>query len=386
MVPMTFLARTRPDDPPPTERPSEGRRLRVVHVVRQYAPAKGGLETYVAELARRQALRGHDVAVLTLDRAFGQPGRLPAAEVVDGIPVRRMPFVGHRKAFLPALDRSWLKGFDIIHVHATDQIVDLLALMSLAGLPPIMLTTHGLFFHTDDLRRIKQAYLRTISRITLPRVREIFAVSANDQAILRTIGVESTLLHNPVVPYPGPRARGDALLYVGRISANKRMPLLVAFVRALRDRGAPTVLHVAGSDAEGLWPGVEAEIERRGVGDLVRWHGFAPAAEIGAIASRCGFVASASRYEGYGLSVVEGMSVGLMPVVHHNAAFTETVGRSGCGLLVDFDDPGAAAAAFLAWKTGVTDADRDRAIAFARSQSWDAVTDVLDARYHAAVA
>ena len=97
-----------------------------------------------------------------------------------------MRFVGHRKAFLPALDRSWLKTFDIIHVHATDQIVDLLALMSLAGLPPIMLTTHGLFFHTDDLKRIKQAYLRTISRFTLSRIREIFAVSANDQAILRS--------------------------------------------------------------------------------------------------------------------------------------------------------------------------------------------------------
>jgi hypothetical protein len=62
------------------------------------------------------------------------------------------------------------------------------------------------------------------------------------------------------------------------------------------------------------------------------------------------------------------------------------VERSGCGLLVDFDDPAAAAEAFLAWKAGVNDADRDRAIAFARSQSWDAVTDALDARYHAALA
>ncbi|MFO1150471.1 MAG: glycosyltransferase family 4 protein [Alsobacter sp.] len=382
---MTFLARTRPDALPETQPVHEARPLRVAHVVRQYAPARGGLETYVAELAGRQARRGYDVSVLTLDRVFGRAEVLPPSDVVDGIPVRRMRFVGHRKAFLPALDRSWLRTFDLIHVHATDQIVDLLALMALAGLPPIMLTTHGLFFHTEDLKRIKHAYLRTISRFTLRRIREIFAVSANDQAILRTIGIESTLLRNPVVPYAGPRAQGADLLYVGRISANKRMPHLIAFVRALRDLGAPTVLHVAGSDAEGLWPGVEAEIARLGVGDLVQWHGFVPDAQIGAIASSCGFAVSASRYEGYGLSIVEGMSVGLLPVVHRNAAFTETVQRSGCGLLLDFDDPGKAAAAFLAWAPMLTDADRDRAVAFARSQSWDAVIDALDARYHAAL-
>lgn len=358
-----------------------GPRLKVLHVVRQYAPSTGGLETYVAELARRQAER-HDVTVLTLDRIFDVEGRLPARETVAGIPVVRMAFRGKRKLFLPSLDRAFLRAFDIIHVHATDQIVDLLALMGVAGLPPFVLTTHGLFFHTEDLRRVKEIYLRTISRLTLPRAREIFAVSGNDQAILAGVGIRSTLLRNPVVPYGDGIAGGRDFLYVGRVSSNKRIHLLVDFVAELKRRGVEGRLHIVGSDTEGLWPAIAERIAAADVGDRIERHGFMAQDELVALALRCGFAVSASRYEGYGISVVEAMSVGLLPVVQENAAYRETVGLAGCGLLTDFADPAAAVSSFLAWRAGKAGpAERRQAAAFARTQSWDSLIEVVDASY-----
>ena len=81
----------------------------------------------------------------------------------------------------------------------------------------------------------------------------------------------------------------------------------------------------------------------------MRRYGFVAPDDLAVLAARCGFAISTSRYEGYGLSVVEGMSVGLLPVVQRNAAFTETVALSGCGLVTDFEDPEHAATEFLAW-------------------------------------
>jgi alpha-1,3-mannosyltransferase len=362
-----------------------GRRLRVLHVVRQYHPSTGGLENYVAELVRRQAVL-YDVTVLTLDRVFDVEGRLPAREVIDGIPVVRMAFRGRRKLFLPSLDLGFLRSFDLIHVHATDQIVDCLALLGLTGLPPFVLTTHGLFFHTEDLRRVKEIYLRTISRLTLPRAREIFAVSGNDQAILAGVGIASTLLRNPVVPYGDGLAEGRDFLYVGRISPNKRIHLLVDFMAELKRRGEDGRLHVVGGDTEGLWPGIADRIAAAGVGDRVERHGFMAQDELAALALRCGYAVSASRYEGYGLSVVEAMSVGLLPVVQANAAYRETIGLAGCGLLTDFSDPASAVSDFLSWRgDGASPATRRQAVAFARTQSWASLVEVVDASYRRAL-
>ena len=70
---------------------------------------------------------------------------------------------------------------------------------------------------------------------------------------------------------------------------------------------------------------------------------------------------SASEYEGFGLSIVEGMSVGLLPVLHDNAAFRETHRLSQSGLICDFGQPREAAAAFLRWRETTTTGDRARA-------------------------
>ena len=48
--------------------------MKILHVVRQYEPAVGGLESYVRAMAQHQKALGHEIVVLTLNRIFQPSG------------------------------------------------------------------------------------------------------------------------------------------------------------------------------------------------------------------------------------------------------------------------------------------------------------------------
>lgn len=346
------------------------RRLRILHVVRQFEPSRGGLETYVKELAIRQAAK-HDVTVLTLNHVFGDHRRLAEVEEADGITIVRIPFVGFRRLFLPFINPYKVKNYDIFHVHAADQLLDIVAAISSWLSAKLFMTTHGLFFHTETLALVKKIYLATITKWSLSRAQAVFAVSMNDASTLKKVGIDSVLLRNPVVPLGDFTCEGEDLLYVGRISANKRIDALITFMAHLVRMHPSISLHIVGEDNEKLWRDLSSAIVRQNLQNNILYHGFLGTAALRDIAKTCGFTISASRYEGFGLSVVEGMSVGLLPCMHANAAFEETFRLSGCGLLTNFDDPLQAARDFAAWSPKVGRIERENAAKFAQAQSWE---------------
>ncbi len=365
--------------------PNGARRLRVLHVVRQYAPARGGLETYVEQLTARQRRR-HHVHVLTLNKVFGTDDTLPRFERLDGVPVHRVGWRGTRQFFTPFLSPGWFKKFDIVHMHCTDQLLELVALARSLGGPPYVVTSHGLFFHTESLRRAKEAYLRGVTRFSLKGASAVLAISGNDADIMAKVGVKSELMRNPIEPFAGPLATGEDLIYIGRLSQNKRVELLIDFMAHVRRVDPGAHLHVVGGDPEGLGDGLRQRAWDAGVADGVTFHGFVSREQAEDLCARSRFIASSSRYEGFGLSIIEGMSKGLIPVVHDNAAFRETVELAGMGLLTDFHHPEAAARDFLAWRASDAPMDRAGARAFALTHSWDHVAARLEEIYADALA
>ncbi|MEK7324611.1 MAG: glycosyltransferase, partial [Chloroflexota bacterium] len=81
----------------------------------------------MSELAGLTARRGHTAEVATLNRLWRRPGALATEEVVDGVPVHRLPFVGGPLFFVAPGILSLAKRFDILHVHNTDFFLDFLA-------------------------------------------------------------------------------------------------------------------------------------------------------------------------------------------------------------------------------------------------------------------
>ncbi len=350
---------------------------RILHLVRQFSPSVGGLETYVDEMSAGQA-RSAQVCVLTLDRVFGSRRKLKKVERRGRVVVVRTPYVGTRQLFLPSLGPAFLRRFDILHVHATDQLLDVTASLSVLHRRPILCTTHGLFFHTQALRFAKAVYFNVITRISLKACRMVFAVSRADASTVAKVGVESYDLPNPIVPLGDAPATGRDLIYLGRIAPNKEIGRLLDFFAALRVLDPGRVLHVVGGDPDGLLPGI---LSNAGPLDGVVFHGFLTRERVSDLVGSCGFIISASSYEGYGLSVVEGMSAGLLPVLSDIPAFREIRDDSGVGLLLDFDDPGLSAEMFVGFRERITTADRERAAGFARSRSWEPVQEVVRRAY-----
>lgn len=315
--------------------------MRILHVVRQYSPGIGGLETYVAMLAREQRRRGHDVGVLTLDRIFGGDGaRLPAEQIVDGIPVRRVAWHGSRRYPLAPAMAGRLGGADIVHVHGVDSIVDVLAATQAFHRKPLILSTHGGFFHTGFARRLKSLYFATVTRWSLAGVRAVLASSVQDHDRFAALWPDRTFLVENGVDTDrfGGLARTGARIIIafGRIAPNKEVPRLLRWFAALVAAEPDWRLIVAGRPMGMTMAMLREDAETLGIAAATEFHEAPDDPALGTLIARSGAFACASSYEGFGLAAVEAVAAGLYPILSDIAPFRRTVERVGLGTLVDF--------------------------------------------------
>ncbi len=364
--------------------------MRILQVVRQFLPTVGGVENAVLGLSQALLGSGVEVEVLTLDERFDTGQRLPPAELVAGIPVTRVPRVGPRRyPWAPRLTPH-LKGFDLLHVHAHDAVLDWVALTR-ARRQPLVLTTHGGFFHTPWGFGVKRLFFSSVSRLVLRRVATVIAVSESDATTYRRVSRDLEVIPNGI-----DYARWSALdarperghfVFVGRLHRNKRLDRLIgAFALALR-RGAPIRLSIAGPD----W-GARAPLERRLAGlaleDRIAFRGELSASELDALVASAQAAVLASDYEGFGISILEGMAAGLVPVVQDLPVMRELVPETA-GFRCDFDDLDRAATV-LAGVAALPEARwREMAAAAratARRYSWEAIAPRVRAVYERALA
>lgn len=359
--------------------------MHILHIVRQFDPSKGGLETYVRDLAIEQYKMGHRVTILTLDRVFGTNQALRAEQIFPEYTVKRISFLGGRQCFLPFLKPSLLKNYDIVHCHGTDQMLDITALYSVFSQrlhKRLFFTTHGLFFHTDSLLWIKKIYLRTITKFSLSRMQGVFSCSQNDADILSEADIASKIIYNPIKPFENLRANGNDFIYLGRISKNKNVHLLIDFYSTLlKEKEDIGLLHIIGGDNENLLPDLEEKVKKLKLTDRIIFHGFASQEKLEELIKQGKYIISASRYEGYGMAMVEGMSAGLIPVMQENPAFCEIKQRAELGFVGNFYDITEIIRDFLAWEQTVDNESSDKAIAFAQTQTIDALRDRLEEEY-----
>jgi alpha-1,3-mannosyltransferase len=145
-------------------------------------------------------------------------------------------------------------------------------------------------------------------------------------------------------------------------------------------------LHVVGPEWDVSVGYLTREASRLGVLDRVTFHGRLHQNELEQLALECGVFVSASLYEGFGMSMIEAMSAGLVPVVQPNPSFEELIGSSPVGVTVDFADPPAAARAIRAELAQLTLDRRRAAVAFANRFSWRTHAERTVSYYHQALA
>jgi glycosyltransferase involved in cell wall biosynthesis len=235
---------------------------------------------------------------------------------------------------------------------------------------PAVVTIHDLSFERDaTLMRGKD---RLIFRTVVPRAARgaarVLAVSERTRSDLRELysvpDERIVVTPNAVDPAftPGNGAPDDYLLFVGAIQARKDPLVAADTANAL---GRPLV--VVGPERE---PRLARELERRGA----ELRGWVDKPELAELYRRAAAVLVPSRYEGFGLPLLEAMACGAPVVAAPEPALREVAG--GAVVFAEPADFAAAVTRAIAERERLAAAGLERARAFSWRETARRTADV----------
>src|SRR5579863_3856661 len=321
---------------------------RIVHVTPVYPPEIGGVGAVVRNLTRRlAAMTDAEVKVLFCDGAWKE--RNPR-RVFDG-PVEVLHIRSSKMwvTWIPRGLSTHLKGADIIHIHDPFfSAIGLLALFGASRTAKVVMSTHGGFFHTRRFQTFKKLYFNLGCRLIARRFASVIAVSAQDFGVFRKISNRVELMENGVeiekFSTIAALPLGNRFLYVGKLNKNKNIVRLVEVYLMVRGRRPLVSLDVVGEDSLGIWANEIKNKIGNGRDYDIKYHGAAADDNVVKLMASAKFYMLASSYEGFGISVVEAMAAGRIPIVNDIPAMRSLIVDQRTGFLVDFAHPEQAAA------------------------------------------
>ncbi|MFO1388217.1 glycosyltransferase family 4 protein [Cellvibrio sp.] len=313
--------------------------IKVTHVVRQYLPSIGGMEEVVRNIALHQIRNSKQQArVITLNRLFrNQQLELPKREMMEGIEVIRLPYYGSsRYPICPAILRE-IGDTDVIHVHGVDFFYDFLAATKWLHKRPLVLSTHGGFFHTKFASRAKQTYFNTITRLSSSAYSKVIATSANDGEMFSQIMATPKLrvIENGVnVEKYADQAALElqpTLIYFGRWSANKGLIEALDLFAQIRARDDRWHFIIAGREYDHNLADLRAKVDALALNHHVTLAANPTDEEIKNLIQQSSYFLCLSHHEGFGIAPIEGMSAGLTPILSDIPPFKRLVDNADLG-------------------------------------------------------
>lgn len=342
-------------------------------------PDIGGQCVYVRELAARLASDGIGVVALTRDRGQGRPREepiAPGAKVVR-IPCGPQGFVPKEELF-PYLDefaersRPYLKGAGVIHSHYWD-----------GGYVAERIRDGRLWIHTShSLGKLKRASLpdegryRYAGRIEIEtevytecdRVIALTRRERDDLVSLYGVPREKIVVIPPGVDVRRFRPSGDKGRSRGKVGFPLDRPVVFSLGRLDERKGFDLLFRAAAEVIQGS-PGLrplfvlsagtghpnerrererlEGLLEELGIGEWVRWLGVIPEHELPAYYEAADLFVLPSRYEPFGIALLEAMACGVPVVATVHGGPSEIIEPGEEGILVDPTDTRSLARAIV---------------------------------------
>ena len=384
--------------------------MRILHVVPGISPKYGG-PTNIPGLLRGLLRHGVDTTLLTTDNdpdeRLDVPLNVPV--VRDGVPhvFHHVWPVASRFGFAPSLVstlRRTITSYDLVHIHWLYNFACMAAARAAvaAGVPFVVQPRASLDPH---MRRknavVKRVYLSTIARPLLTRAAAV-VFTAEDERARAEYGPRRPewvvpngldLAAYERLPPRGafraavPGLDGPFLLFLGRLSRQKGLDLLLpAFQRLLRTR--PDLrLVLAGPDHEGYQADVRALAQRLGVAERVLFPGLISGdVKLAAFVDADLFVLP-SYAENFGGVIIEALACGLPVVISDQVNIHHELSDAGAATVVTCSIDAVAAGIDAA----LADTGNRRRIAalgpaMVRDRyGWDTIVPRLIARYTEAI-
>lgn len=364
---------------------------RVTHVVRQYLPSIGGMEEVVRNIALHQLKTGQKgTRVITLNRLFRTAKQsvtpdLPAREIIDGIEVVRLPYYGSsRYPICPGILRE-LADAEVIHVHGVDFFYDFLAATKWIHKRPLVLSTHGGFFHTAFASTAKNIFFKTITRFSSKAYAKVIATSANDGQLFSKIMSEPKLkvIENgvDVVKFADQASQElqPTLIYFGRWSVNKGLLESLDMFATLQKQNSNWRFIIAGREYDHSLSELETRIQELGLDKSVKLVPNPSDETLRQLIQQSSYFLCLSRHEGFGIAPIEAMSAGLTPILSDIPPFRTLIEKSGFGIIVnDRNNTQPALEQLITLHGEGNEAFKQRraaAIEFAQQYAWQQVAD-----------
>jgi glycosyltransferase involved in cell wall biosynthesis len=384
--------------------------VRILHVVASLDPRYGGPSTTVPRMCSALASRGHQVALLTTDR--GRGWRRAEQDALTGVAVschaEHWPRGWAASTGLALWLRRRMREFDVVHIHNLYLFHTWWAARCCRrARVPYVISPHGSLdpWHLAHHRRRKAAYGRLLESRALRAAAALHYTSpAEQEHATRHLGpTPPGFVVPPGVDRPPVRRLADdgglstrhpelagrtLVCFLGRLTAKKRLDLLIeAFAQvAVVDPDAHLVM--AGPDDEGIGAALRARVAHLGLEQRVSFLGLVTGLAKAALLGRSRMLVLASEDESFGVAVAEAMAAAIPVVVSEGVALHREVTAAGAGLVVPLA-PGPLAAAVLRFVADPELAARcganGRAFAWTRL-SWDQAAARLERIYGQVVA
>lgn len=323
--------------------------MKILQLTRQFLPAVGGLESVVEGLSVALKRNGHTVQVATLRLLFSSGALAPSESIEAGLNVHRMRHWGPRRYPVAPAALSAIRGYDVVHIHAIDFFVDYLSLLRLLHRIPLVVSTHGGFFHTQRARAFKQMYFQTVTRQSLGGVEAVVCVSQHDREVFSRIVPPQRIrvIENGAniddLWSLKKRLRPGLVLGISRLAENKCVHKVLEAMALLKHRYPQLRLEWVGADFSSLRAGLERRVIELGLAGRAHFHGAASREQVYELLEQAHLFVSASSYEGFGLSTIEAMSAGTVVLVTAVGAHPNVIEDGVSGLLMDQQATGLAA-------------------------------------------
>ncbi len=294
--------------------------MKVLMVTSTFLPKIGGIEFYIKELCNFLKKNGiiSDVAVINKNINIYENKK------IENINVFYIPIKGgiHPFYFFDDLNKFFnVSDYDVINIHDPHIGGISLHFKLYKYNKPLILTSHGGIFHTKKNLFFKNIYWNFFAKIIIKNYRKVIAISKNDYSNFKKItdnivhipnGINfkkfNKIFHNFSID--------KKFIYFGRFSSNKGIEdLLKVFEKLISNDKQYKLTLVGKSDSKNIENIINFYAKKYNKNIFVKE--FLSDEELLQELSYNTFFITATRFEGFGLSIFEALASGRVGILNN---------------------------------------------------------------------